>query len=137
MSMSLKEYRQLMKLEPRPIDKPKKYYNKTVEVDGEKYKSKKEHRYHEMLKASKAAKDPAFRVVNVEREVYFPLLASQYKEGKLVERATGYYLDFRVTYADGRIDHVDTKSPTTRKIASYVIKRKLMLERHGVHVMEV
>lgn len=136
MSMSLKEYRQLMKLEPRPIDQPK-YRNKLIEVDGTKFHSKKEYAYYLNLTALKAAKDPAMRVVKIETQVYFPLLASQYKFGKLIERATGYYLDFRVTYADGRIDHVDTKSPTTRKIASYVIKRKLLLERHGIRILEV
>ena len=132
MGMSISEYRLTKK--PKPL----KYRNRPVEVDGERYRSQKEYRFHAMCKAQTKAADPRQRIVKIEREVYFLLVPTQRSMyGKLLERKAGYYLDFRVTFADGHVDHVDTKSPATRKIPSYIMKRKLMLDRHKIHVMEV
>lgn len=138
MGMSIPEYRRLMKLPARPVDQPTKYRSQKIVVDGLRFDSKKEYRYFFMLTALMQARDPAVRVVTIERQVYFQLVPAQRdRAGKLLERAMGYYLDFRITYADGRVEHVDVKSPVTRRLPGYISKRKLMLERHNVHVMEV
>lgn len=138
MGMSIPEYRRLMKLPPRSVDQPLKYRSRKVVVDGERYDSKKELRYHLMLKGLEKAVDPAVRVVKIERQVYYLLVPAQRDgEGALKERAMGYYLDFRVTYGDERIEYVDVKSPATRRLGVYVAKRKLMRERHGISIVEV
>lgn len=130
--ISIAEYRKLKKA------KPNKYRNQPMAVNGERYRSRKEYVYHVMCMASTKARDPAQRIVKIEREVYYQLVPAQCDaKGKLLERAMGYFLDFRLTYADGRVEHVDTKSPATWKLAVWVAKRKLMLERFGIHVVEV
>lgn len=135
MNMSVAQYRLLMKSVPKGV---LKYRNRPVEVDGERYRSTKEMIFHVQCKVQTKARDPALRIVKIEREVYYPLVPAQRdKAGRLLERAMGYYLDFRLTYADGRVEHVDVKSIATRKIPTYRIKRKLMLERHGIHILEV
>lgn len=124
MGMSIAEFRDLQK-----AVRPLKYRNQPFVVGSERYRSMKEFRFHVMCKALTHVCDLHQRIVQIEREVYFQLVPAQ--------RAMGYFLDFRLTYADGRIDHIDTKSPVTRKIPGYIHKRKLMLERHGIHIMEV
>jgi hypothetical protein len=115
-----------------PGKRQAKYGNKRGTVfNGEKYDSTKELRHHQMLNLARSAVAPTDRVVNVERQVPFLLLDKQ--EG---ERAIRYYADFVVHYADGRKEVHDTKSPPTRILSTYVMKRKLMLSVHGVRIRE-
>lgn len=97
-----------------------------------KYDSAKEAKVADMLELMKQAADPAERVVKVEHHVRFEVIPKQ--DG---ERATHYEADFRVTYADGRVEVIDVKSDITRKEARYVLKRKLMLQVHGIRIKEM
>ena len=112
-----------------------KYHAK--KTDG--YDSRKEASYAVMLKSLMGAKDPAMRVVKIEEQVKYELLPRQDDEhGKLLERAVSYIADFRVTYADGRVDVLDVKGcKKGAAYANFVLKRKLLLFRHGVRVVEV
>ena len=135
MSISIAEFRALQKAakKARP-----KYRNTPMRAGSEQYRSKKEYEFHVMCKVQGSARDPRQRIVKVEREVYYQLVPTQRDaKGKLLERAMGYFLDFRLTYGDGRVEHVDVKSPATRKLPAWVAKRKLMLERHDIHILEV
>ena len=76
--------------------------------------------------------DPSQRVVEVRRQQWFTVIEAQ--DG---ERKASYVADFVVTYADGRVEVVDTKSEITRKLPTYVLKRKLMLHVHGIRIREV
>ncbi|ABM97065.1 DUF1064 domain-containing protein [Methylibium petroleiphilum] len=115
-----------------PTKRKNKFGNRRgLEFDGEKYDSSKELKHHQMLKLARTAADPRDRVVRIERQVPYVLLDKQ--EG---ERAVRYYADFVVEYADGRTEVHDTKSPPTRADKTYVIKRKLMLSRHGIRIQE-
>jgi hypothetical protein len=89
--------------------------------------------------ALQQATNPVFRVVKIERQVSFLLVPPQLDatSGRTIERAVNYIADFVVTYADDRREVVDVKSPITRKLPAYVIKRKLMLWRHGIRITEV
>lgn len=90
--------------------------------DGEKFRSKVELRYAGKLKVLMHIGE----VVKVEREVRYEFTVN----GVLVG---AYLLDFRVTYADGRVDHVDTKSkPTLTPL--FRIKQALMLACHDIEV---
>lgn len=105
-----------------------KYGNKKV---GE-YDSQKEAHYAQQLEIMKHSADLAERVVKVEHHVIFELIPAQ--DG---EKPVTYELDFRVTYADGHIEHVDVKSDATRKDKVYILKRKLMKWVHGITIREV
>lgn len=134
MNMSVAQYRLLMKSAPKGMQK---YRNRPVVVGNERYRSEKEYKFHTQCQVQTKAKDPHQRIVKIEREVYYQLVPSQRNADGSSERAMGYFLDFRLTYADGRLEHVDVKSPATRRLALYVAKRKLMLERHGIQIHEL
>lgn len=97
-----------------------------------RYDSKHEARYAGHLEMMRLAKEPAERVVDVKHHVRFEVIPKQ--DG---ERASFYEADFVVTYADGRQEVVDAKSEITRKDPKYVLKRKLMLQVHGIRIKEV
>lgn len=104
-----------------------------VKVDG--FDSKREKRFALDLEALMHARDPHQRVVSVERQVRFNLIPSQRgADGKVAERQCDYRADFRVTYADGRVEVIDVKG---FKTPEYIIKRKLMRHVHGIVVREV
>lgn len=91
-----------------------------------------EKRYAERLDWQRVHPDDASRVVDVVRKKRYLLIAAQ--EG---ERAVHYEADFVVLFADGHTEVIDTKSEPTRKNRVYVLKRKLMLERHAIRIIEV
>lgn len=97
-----------------------------------KYDSAKEAKVAGMLEMMRQAADPAERVVKVEHHVRFEVIPKQ--DG---ERPTHYEADFRVTYADGHVEVIDVKSEITRREARYVLKRKLMLQVHGIKIKEM
>jgi len=94
-------------------------------------------RYGDLL-LLRVARNPSERVVRIERQVKFVVLPAQLDiNGKLLERAVHYIADFVVTYGDGHTEVEDVKSPPTRKLPAYIIKRKLMLFRHGIRIKEI
>lgn len=109
-----------------------KYGNKKVVVDGHTFDSSDEFAFFQLLELSKAAAHPSERVVEIERQVSYLLIPAQ-----LGERPTTYKADFVVRFADGRREVIDVKSEATRRLPTYRIKRKLMLERHGIVIKEV
>jgi len=56
--------------------------------------------------------------------------------GKTIERACVYIADFTY-YMDGQLVVEDAKSEITRKNPAYIIKRKLMLDKYGIKIVEV
>ena len=62
--------------------------------------------------------------------------AGQPVPGRLIEKPVYYIADFVYKDKDGNTVVEDTKSTAT-KTKDYVIKRKLMLWRHGIKVQEV
>lgn len=131
--MTAAQYLASLKSSPgRPGKRTSKFGNRRgIEFEGEKYDSAKEMRHHQMLRLAMNARDPGERVVSIRRQVAFELIGKQ--EG---ERAVRYFADFVVEYADGRTEVHDTKSPPTRADKTYVIKRKLMLQVHGIRIRE-
>lgn len=95
-----------------------------ISPDGERYRSTLEYRYHQQLLVQQRAGE----VVAIERERVYEF------EVNGVFLCT-YKLDFRVTYADGRVEHVDTKSQATLS-ALYKLKKGLMLALHGIELIE-
>lgn len=124
--------------------KKSKYGSRKVTVDGVTYDSVKEYRRFKEL----SLLEKAGTISELERQRRYKLVPAQYesyprygkrgqrlKDGKrCVEQAVFYVADF--AYIDENGNHVveDTKGFKTK---DYIIKRKLMLWVHGIHIREV
>ena len=132
-----------------------KYHSKKITRDGETFDSIKEYkRYCELLLLERAGE-----ITNLRRQVKYVLIPAQYepdtvgkrggiKKGKLIERECAYIADFVYEYHklnrpdvprevySARVYTVveDTKGFKTK---DYIIKRKLMLQVHGIRIKEV
>lgn len=123
-----------------------KYHNnKTIASDGTVFDSRKEaQRWEELLLLERSGV-----ITGLQRQVKYELIPTQYEtyeryskcgkrlqDGKrLIEKACEYVADF--TYFDvktGEYVVEDTKGVLTK---DYIIKRKLMLWRHGIRIKEV
>lgn len=110
-----------------------KYHNQKTNLDGIEFDSRKEaRRYAELLLMQKAGE-----IYDLQRQVQFVLIPKQTDPitGKMLEREAKYIADF--TYRScktGRITVEDTKGMKTK---DYILKRKLMLYRHGIKIQEV
>lgn len=125
-----------------------KYKAKKYTVDGIEFDSKKEANRYLVLKSQQ--RQGIIR--DLQMQVQFVLIPAQYEEKieytpkqrkekrvrKLVEQKVSYVADFVYTNSTGEVVVEDVKG--YRKSTAYsvfVIKRKLMLERHGIKVVEV
>lgn len=120
-----------------------KYKNKKTIIDGITFDSSKEaERYRELKLLEKIGEIQALRL-----QEKFELIPAQYetferynkrglrlKDGKkCIEKACVYKADF-VYFQNGEMIVEDTKGLRTRE---YIIKRKLMLFKHGIRIKEV
>lgn len=130
-------------------NKKSKYLAKKIEIDGILFDSKKEANRYIFLKGQQ--RQGIIR--DLRMQVPYVLIPSQYEEHieytpkkrkkktvkKLVEREVTYVADFVYTnVCNGKVSVEDVKG--YRKGTAYsvfVIKRKLMLERYGIKVLEV
>lgn len=112
-----------------------KYLNKEVVIDGVRFQSKHEAtRWCELKYMERAG-----LIYDLQRQVPFVLIPKQVDEvtGKVIEREAKYIADF--TYRDMNTHKLvveDTKSKAT-KTKDYILKRKLLLYRHGIQIKEV
>ena len=126
-------------------DKTNKYNAKKVSVDGIEFDSKKEaRRYQELLLLQKAGE-----IYMLERQKVYELLPAQREpdtvgkrggviKGKLLERAVEYVADFVYTDKNGKTIVEDVKGfREGGAYAVFVLKRKLMLYRYGIKIIEV
>lgn len=104
-----------------------KYGNIKTKYKGIKFDSKKEAEYAMLLDSMKKAKDPSDRVVKIEYQPVFPIEVN-------CEKICKYYADFRVEYADGRIEVIDVKGVRT---GVYKIKKKLVEALYDIEIIEV
>ena len=125
--------------------KTNKYNAKKVSVDGIEFDSKKEaKRYQELLLLQKAGE-----IYLLERQKVYELLPAQREpdtvgkrggviKGKLLERAVEYVADFVYTDKNGKTVVEDVKGfREGGAYAVFVLKRKLMLYRYGIKIIEV
>ena len=122
-----------------------KYHNRKYVCDGITFDSRKEARRYVELKAMQNAGI----IQDLRLQVKFVLIPSQREEstsvyksgkhkgepkpGKVIECECSYYADF-VYLENGILVVEDAKGMRTKE---YIIKRKLMLERHGIRIREV
>lgn len=123
-----------------------KYGNKKCQYNGIVFDSRHEmQRYKELLLLQRAGE-----ISDLELQKHFELIPAQYeistevyksgprkgqiKPGKLIERAVEYIADFYYyDHVKGYIVVEDTKGMKTKE---YIIKRKLMLYKYGLKVLE-
>jgi hypothetical protein len=108
-------------------DKPNKYRNAPVRVDGILFASKHEaRRWRELL-----AMQAAGYIKELRRQVAFTLSVNDI-------RITSYRCDFQyIEAASGERVIEDAKSDMTKRIEAYRIKRRLMKAVLGIDVKEV
>ena len=116
-----------------------KYHSKKIEVNGMTFDSRKEYiRWCELSLLERAGK-----ITDLQRQVKFILIPTQYepytvnkngtlKRGKMIERECSYIADFVYTENGNKVVE-DVKGFRT---ADYKIKRKLMLNIHGIRIKE-
>lgn len=111
--------------------KAPKYKNKKTVIDGIEFDSKKEAIRWTQLKLMQAE-----GIINkLERQVPFVLEPSAIVGGRK-KPAIKFVADF-VYYIHTKKYVEDVKSPVTRKCPAYRLKRHLMVNRHGIDVIEV
>lgn len=105
-----------------------KYHSTPTEVNGIRFDSKREaNRWAELRLLERAGK-----IEKLKRQVKYLLIPSQYRDGKCIEREASYIADF-VYYKDGHLVVEDCKGFRTPE---YKLKRKLMLERYDIRLVE-
>lgn len=110
-----------------------KYGNHKTNMAGIEFDSKKEAQRFLELRCMERAGE----ITALEHQVPFELLPSQKdKDGKVIERAVRYTADFVYVDSAGRKVVEDVKSSAT-KTKDYILRRKLMLWRHGIRIQEV
>lgn len=111
-----------------PIPTRSKYGNKRVGA----YASKKEHNRAAQLRMM----EQAGMITELKEQVPFVLIPAQYVgvKPKCVERSCKYVADFVYRNSDGVLVVEDTKGFRTPE---YIIKRKLMLQVHGIRITEI
>lgn len=110
-----------------------KYHARKWELDGHLFDSQKEaRRYQELRFLLRTGV-----ITDLKMQVPFLLVPAQKDErGKVIERAVTYRADFTYINEHGEFIVEDVKSPAT-KTREYIIKRKLLLWRHGIRIKEV
>ncbi len=109
---------------PNKYGAVKKMYRDTL------YDSAKEADYSAELDLFRHAQNPKDRVVAKEIQKAYPININ----GKLCFK---YLLDFKVTYADGRVEHIDVKG--YKKGCAYAlfrIKKKCVEAQYGIKILE-
>ncbi|MCR5810977.1 MAG: DUF1064 domain-containing protein [Lachnospiraceae bacterium] len=117
-----------------------KYHNRKYSADGEVFDSKKEYQRWQELKLLEKAGE----ITELRRQVPFELLPNQRepdkigprggrKPGRIIERKAVYVADFVYKDRAGREVIEDCKGMRTK---DYILKRKLLLFRFGIRIME-
>lgn len=108
-----------------------KYKNRKTTVDGIVFDSKKEAARYQDLRLLERAGE----IQDLRCQVPFELVPAQRDaKGKLVERPVKYLADF--VYQDCATGERVVEDVKGRRTRDYIIKRKLMLERHGIRIRE-
>jgi len=114
--------------EPEPEKKSPKYKNTKTEIDGIVFDSKKEaFRYRELSLLQKIGE-----ISGLTMQVRYLAI-----EATDTTRAAYYVADF-VYFRKGQdvATVEDVKSTKTRKLPTYILKRKLMKTVHGIDILE-
>lgn len=121
-----------------------KYKARKIVVDGETYDSKREYKRHQFLihladtgRIKDLCRQVEYELIPIQREPDIITKTGKRKPGRVRERKCTYIADF-VYEQDGHTVVEDVKGYRGGgAYAVFVIKRKLMLERYGIRILEV
>lgn len=128
-----------------PWNRPRKYKNTKIEVDGIMFDSKKEAERFRELKAMEEAGEihglamqQKFVLIPTQREPEIVGMRGGIKKGKVIEKECAYIADF-VYYAGPNVKQLELVVEDTKgyKTKDYIIKRKLMLYFYGIRIHEI
>lgn len=108
-----------------------KYHNKKTTVDGVTYDSRREAERSIELRLMERAGE----ITDLRRQVRFEIIPTLYVDGKVAERKTTYVADF--VYTDKRTGETVVEDVKGIRTKEYTLKRKLMLEKHGIQIREI
>lgn len=103
--------------------KHNKYRNTIVEIDGIKFRSKKEGQRYVELKMLMKCGD----VVDFKMQVPFEVSSANRKKIR-------YFLDFEVCWKNGTITYEDVKG---KRLPLYKLKKSLVKEKYGIDIVEI
>lgn len=117
-----------------------KYHNQKYSADGEVFDSKREYQRWQELKLLEKAGE----ITELRRQVPYEILPDQRepdkigprggrKPGRIIERKALYIADFVYKDRTGREVVEDCKGMRTK---DYILKRKLLLFRFGIQILE-
>lgn len=111
--------------EEKASNKKNKYKNKWTTRDGIKFQSVREaDEYTELTRRVRAGD-----ILRFDRQKKYDFIINGVK-------VSSYKADFVIYHHDGSREVIDVKSPITRTLNDYVIRKKLMLALFGIKVME-
>lgn len=120
-----------------------KFHNRKVVEDGQTFDSRKECRRYRELKLMQSAgmihgltRQKKYVLIPAQREPDTVGKRGGKHKGELIERECAYYADFFYYDKEGNEVVEDVKSPATRTEV-YKVKRKLMLYKYGIRIVEV
>lgn len=109
----------------------RKYGNRKVTLDGYQFDSVREAtRYSQLQLLQRAG-----QITGLELQPRFELIPKQCRDDGKPERACEYVADFR--YTDTRTGKQVIEDAKGMRTRDYIMKRKLMLQVHGISVREV
>lgn len=109
----------------------RKYGNRKTVIDGHTFDSKREATRYGVLKLL----ERTGTITDLELQPRFELIPKQRRDDGRPERACEYVADFR--YTDTRIGQTVIEDAKGMRTRDYIVKRKLMLQVHGISVREV
>lgn len=121
-----------------------KYNARRFEADGEMFDSKKEYRRYMFLvhlldtgRIKNLCRQVEYVLIPIQREPDIITKTGKRKPGRVIERKCSYIADFQYEQ-DGETVVEDVKGYRGGgAYAVFSIKRKLMLEKYGIRVLEV
>lgn len=109
-----------------------KYGNKKIVIDGHKFDSIHEAERYCELKLMMRGKV----ITDLKLQKKYQLIPAQHDaKGKLIEKSVNYVADF--VYTDLRTGQEIVEDAKGCRTKEYIIKRKLMLQVHGIRIREV
>ena len=112
------------------VDEMNKYGARKALFGGEWFDSTAERNYYMYLLALKQSGE----VVHIERQPQYVLQEAFRNAAGKHQAAIKYKADFRVTYADGRVEVIDVKGVASR---DYSLRKKMFEKRYGIALVEV
>ena len=114
-----------------------KYKAIKTKVDGIIFDSKKEAVYYSQLLLQKKCVTEKYRVIKIELQPRFNYEIKYHANGLVYKKTAFYKADFRVTYADNRIEIIDVKGcKKGHAYQTFKRKKKIIETLYQIEIIE-